>query len=78
MALKTGNEDMEKIQLHHQTREKAVIAAVKAVVDTISEGDEDAEYISSKYVIGILQDAIRRIQMKADLRPIKDFLNMQK
>lgn len=48
------------------------------VVDIISEGDEDAEYISSKYVIGILQDAIRRIQIKADLRPIKDFLDIQK
>lgn len=69
---------MEKDQKHHQTREKAVIAAVKVVVDIISEGDEDAEYISSKYVIGILQDAIRRIQMKADLRPIKDFLDIQK
>lgn len=68
---------MEKKPKHHQTREKAVIAAIQVVVDTISEGDEDAEYISSKYVIGILQDAIRRIQLKADLRPIKDFLDMQ-
>lgn len=68
---------MDKSQMYHQTREKAVIAAIQVVVDTISEGDEDAEYISSKYVIGILQDAIRRIQLKADLRPIKDFLDMQ-
>lgn len=43
MVLKTGNEDMEKIHLHSQTREKAVIAAVKVVVDIISEGDQDAE-----------------------------------
>lgn len=78
MALKTGNEDMEKVYLHRQTREKAVVAAVKVVVDIISEGDQDAEHISSKYVIGILQEAIRRVQMKADLRPIKDFLTMQK
>ena len=46
MVLKTGNEDMEKIHLHSQTREKAVIAAVKVVVDIISEGDQDAEPIS--------------------------------
>lgn len=78
MVLKTGNEDMEKIHLHSQTREKAVIAAVKVVVDIISEGDQDAELISSKYVIGILQEAIRCVQMKAELRPIKDFLSMQK
>lgn len=78
MVLKTGNEDMEKIHLHSQTREKAVIAAVKVIVDIISEGDQDAEHISSKYVIGILQEAIRRVQMKAELRPIKDFLSMQK
>ena len=71
MVLKTGNEDMEKIHLHSQTREKAV-------VDIISEGDQDAEHISSKYVIDILQEAIRRVQMKAELRPIKDFLAMQK
>lgn len=78
MVLKTGNKDMEKIHLHSQTREKAVIAAVKVVVDIISEGDQDAEHISSKYVIDILQEAIRRVQMKAELRPIKDFLAMQK
>ena len=78
MVLKTGNEDMEKIHLHSQTREKAVIAAVKVVVDIISEGDQDAEHISSKYVIDILQEAIRRVQMKAELLPIKDFLAMQK
>lgn len=74
----TTTEKMDNTELYHQTREKAVIAAIQVVVDTVSEGDEDAERISSKYVIGILQDAIRRIQLKADLRPIKDFLDMQK
>lgn len=69
---------MDKIQRYHKAREKAIIAAVKVVVDIISEGDQDAEHISSKYVIGILQEAIRRVQMKAELRPIKDFLDTQK
>ncbi len=69
---------MDKIQRYHKAREKAIIAAIRVIVDTISEDDEDARHISSKYVIGILQDAIRRIQMKAELRPIKDFLDTQK
>lgn len=69
---------MDKIQQHREFREKAIISAIRVIVDTVSENDEDAEHLSSKYVIGILQDAIRRIQMKAELRPIKDFLDTQK
>lgn len=69
---------MDKIQQHRESREKAIISAIRVIVDTVSENDEDARHLSSKYVIGILQDAIRRIQMKAELRPIKDFLDMQK
>lgn len=45
---------MDKIQQHRESREAAIISAIRVIVDTVSENDEDARYLSSKYVIGIL------------------------